>query len=327
MRRPTPAPPREFAEALEGDATTNRSWFRKDPKSTIVVRRFAGPASYRDQLSGLRIVHLTDLHVGRVTPMAVQEAAIDLANAERPDLVVITGDFVCHSQKYLDELTALMKRFTAPVMGVLGNHDYWSGADEVRRALRKGGVEVLDNAHTVVTLRHQRLQVVGLDDAYTGHADREKALKGLHHDVPTLGLSHIAEEADRLWPRGVPFVLSGHTHAGQITLAKLHELAIGRIAGHKYVHGLYGSRKGAPGVGAVYVGAGIGAAVMPLRIGERGRREVTVFELGAEPGTLDEHHAEQAPLPGRAPSPELTAKRKASVLMKQAKRARIGEAK
>jgi hypothetical protein len=273
-------------------------------------------------LEGLRIVHLTDLHVGRVTPMAVQEAAVDLANAEHPDLVVITGDFVCHSQKYLDELTALMKRFTAPVMGVLGNHDYWSGADEVRRALRQGGVEVLDNVHTVVTLRHQKLQVLGLDDAYTGHADREKALKGLRDDLPTLGLSHIAEEADRLWPKGVPFVLSGHTHAGQITLAKLHELAIGRIAGHKYVHGLYGSRKGAPGLGAVYVGAGIGAAVMPVRIGERGRREVTVFELGAEPGTLDEHHAEQAPLPGRAPSPELIAKRKATVLKKQAKRAK-----
>jgi len=321
-RRPTPAPPREFAEALEGDGAASRPWYRKDPKSTIAVRRFAGPASYRTQLEGLRIVHLTDLHVGRVTPMAVQEAAVDIANAEQPDLVVITGDFVCHSQKYLDELTALMKRFTAPVMGVLGNHDYWSGADEVRRALRQGGVEVLDNVHTVVTLRHQRLQVLGLDDAYTGHADREKALKGLRDDLPTLGLSHIAEEADRLWPKGVPFVLSGHTHAGQITLAKLHELAIGRIAGHKYVHGLYGSRKGAPGLGAVYVGAGIGAAVMPVRIGERGRREVTVFELGAEPGTLDEHHAEQAPLPGRAPSPELIAKRKATVLKKQAKRAK-----
>ena len=322
MRRPTPPPPREFAEALSGDATTDRPWFRKDPKSTIAVRRFAGPASYRDQLTGLRIVHLTDLHVGRVTPMAVQEAAVDLANAERPDLVVITGDFVCHSQKYLDELTAVMKRLTAPVMGVLGNHDYWSGADEVRRALRKGGVEVLDNANTVVTLRHQQLQVVGLDDAYTGHADREKALKGLRGDLPTLGLSHIAEEADRLWPRGVPFVLAGHTHAGQITLARLHELAIGRLAGHKYVHGLYGSRKGAAGVGAVYVGAGIGAAVIPLRVGERARREVAIFELGASPGAFDEHHDEQAALPGRAPSEKLQAKRVRQVEDKQARRDR-----
>ncbi len=326
-RRTSIPPPREFAEALAGGTgpapEPPSRWFRKDPRSTIAVRHFAGPAVYREQLDHLRVVHLTDLHVGRVTPMAVQEAAIDLANEADPDLVVITGDFVCHSQKYLDALEALMKRIKAPAIGVLGNHDYWSGADEVRAALKRGGVEVLDNAHTVMTLRGQPLQVLGLDDAYTGHADRERALKGLRHDIATLGLSHIAEEADRLWPRGVPLVFAGHTHAGQITLARLHELAIGRLAGHKYIHGLYGSRKAAPPEGgAVYVGAGIGAAVMPLRLGERGKREVAVFELGTEPGTLAEHHSEQEPLPGRAPSPSLMAKRKAAVARKQEKRAK-----
>ena len=326
MTRPhTIPPPREFSDALAGggDEQPPRRWFQKDPKSTIAVRRFAGPMVFREQLQHLRVAHLTDLHVGRVTPMAVQEAAVDLTNALAPDLVVITGDFVCHSQMYLDALEALMKRFTVPVLGVLGNHDYWSGADEVRRALRRGGVEVLDNESTILTLRGQKLQVVGLDDAYTGHADREKALKGMRHDVATLGLTHIGEEADRLWPRGVPLVFAGHTHAGQITLARLHELAIGRLAGHKYVHGLYGSRK-APHAegGALYVGAGIGAAVMPLRIGDRGRREVAVFELGAEPGSLDEHHAEQEPLPGRAPSESLMAKRRAAVAKKREKRER-----
>jgi hypothetical protein len=219
---------------------------------------------------------------------------------------VITGDFVCHSQKYLDELTAVISELKSPVLCVLGNHDHWSGAEAVRKALRKGGAELLDNAHTTLTLRHQRLQVVGLDDAYTGHADREKALKGLRADLPTLGLSHIAEEADALWAAGVPLVLSGHTHAGQVTVAKLHELSIGRIAGHKYVHGLYGDRGT---TGAVYVGAGVGAAIIPLRVGERGRREVTLFELGAAVGSFDEHHTEQRALPGRKPSKRATARR------------------
>src|SRR6185436_17971354 len=94
----------------------------------------------------------------------------------------------------------LVRMFTVPAIAVLGNHDHWSGAPEVRAALRRGGVEVLTNQHTVVTLRdHQKLQVVGLDDAYTSHARRDQAVKGLRRDLPTLGLSHIAEEADGLW--------------------------------------------------------------------------------------------------------------------------------
>jgi predicted MPP superfamily phosphohydrolase len=267
----------------------------------IELRRFAGHVEHEEQLSHLRIVHLTDQHFGRVTPHAVQRAAQELTNANEPDLVVITGDFVCHSQEYLDELEEVIAGFKAPVLGVLGNHDHWSGAGAVRKALRRAGAEVLDNQHTVLTLRNQRLQVVGLDDAYTGHADVAKAVKGLRGDLPTIGLSHIAEEADALWEHGVPLVFSGHTHAGQVTLARMHELFLGRIIGHKYVHGLYGCRRRSEARGAVYVSAGIGAAVVPLRLGARGRREVAVFELGARAGAHWEHHAEQRALKGRAP--------------------------
>lgn len=302
----------------------------KPPPSPVGIelRTFAGPAAYVGRMGPLRVAHLTDLHVGRVTPMRVLLAAVEQTNVERPDLVVITGDFVCHSQSYLDELYEVVRRFEAPVLGVLGNHDYWSGATEVRRALRRAGAEVLDNRNTLLTLRGERLQVLGLDDAYTGHADREAALKGLRDDVPTLGLSHIAEEADALWAAGVPFVLSGHTHAGQVTFARLHELAIGKLAGHRYVHGLYGTRQvGKAPHGAVYVGAGIGAAVMPLRLGDRGKREITIFELGTAPGAFVEHHAEQPPLPGRKPTPEQVAKRKLRVTEKHARRERAAAKK
>ncbi len=291
----------------------------------LEVRRFAGPSAYVERFGArpLRVAHLTDLHVGRVTPMKVQYAAVEATNAESPDLVVITGDFVCHSQRYLDELADVVGRFAAPVIGVLGNHDYWSGAAEVRRALARARVEVLDNAHTTLTVRGERLQILGLDDAYTGHADRRAALAGLRRDLPMLGLSHIAEEADALWAAGVPLVLSGHTHAGQVTFARLHELAIGKLAGHRYVHGLYGTRRtGEAPHGAVYVGAGIGAAVLPLRLGERGRREIAIFELGVVPGAFDEHHAEQAPLPGRKPTDSVVARRRQAVAAKHEARQR-----
>ena len=286
----------------------------------ISVRRFAGPSAFVGALESVRVAHITDIHVGRVTPMRVQQAAIDIANAEQPDVVVITGDFVCHSTKYLDELTSLIARVNAPVFCVMGNHDYWSGAEEVRWALRRGGAEILDNTNTVITLNGQQLQLVGLDDAYTGHASRERAVKGMRKDIPTIALSHIAEEADGLWQHGIPLVLSGHTHAGQITVAKLHEISIGKLGGHKYVHGMYGCRRAREHKGAVYVGAGIGAAVIPFRVGDRGKREVTIFELGQQPGSFDEHHDDQPSLKGRKPSAKVQWKRAAAVERKEQQR-------
>jgi len=287
----------------------------------IHVRRFAGAVDHAESLTRpLRVAHLTDLHVGRVTPMRVQHAAVALTNAEQPDLVVVTGDFVAHSQLWLDALEEVMLGFEAPVVAVLGNHDHWCGGDDVRRTLRRAGVLVLDNAHTVLELGHERLQVLGLDDAYTGHADRARALRGLRADLPTLGLSHIAEEADRLWEAGVPLVLSGHTHGGQITVARLHELALGHFAGHKYIHGIYGRRDGADR-GAVYVGAGIGAAVLPVRMGQRGQREIAIFELGARPGSFAEPLDESTPRRGRKPSVKTQDRRRRKVARLELRRA------
>ena len=293
-----------------------------DSSRRFRIRRFAGPECFLEHLEGLRVAHLTDLHVGRVTPMVVQYDAVSMTNAGKPDVVVITGDFVCHSQVYLDDLTDVVSKIDAPVFASLGNHDHWAGAQPVRNALRRAGAEVLDNAHTTIEIRNQRLQVLGLDDAYTGHADHQKALKGLRSDLPVIGLSHIGEEADALWEEGVPLVFSGHTHAGQITVARLHELSVGKLAGHRYVHGLYGSRDVQDPKGAVYVGAGVGAAVVPLRLGERAKREVAFFELGTQPGAFDEHHAEQDAHPGRAPSSKTKERRAQAVAKKRAKRVR-----
>jgi predicted MPP superfamily phosphohydrolase len=304
--------PLSLEELLESPADERR--FGK-----IQLRRFAGPSAYAEAMDPVRVAHLTDLHVGRVTPMRIHEEAVRLTNAARPDIVVITGDFVCHSQKFLDELYAVISAIEAPCICVLGNHDHWSGADEVAATLTRARALVLRNQHTILNVRHQRIQIVGLDDAYTIHADRERAVHGMRRDIPTLGLSHIAEEADALWEHGIPLVLSGHTHAGQFTIARMHELALGRLVGHKYMHGLYGSRRYDR---AVYVGAGLGAAVMPVRIGARARREITIFELGTPPGTFVEDHEEQDPLPGRAPTPRQMLKRFAKVQKKRLRRER-----
>lgn len=294
-----------------------------DPVKQLVTRKYAGHALFQRQLSRpIRLVHVTDFHVGRVTPRALHFAAAEAINTLQPELVVMTGDFVCHTQDYLADLTEVISRIQAPKFAVLGNHDHWCGAAKVRGALRRGGAEVLDNSWTELRLGSERLQILGLDDPYTGHADVQRASRGLNPELATIGLSHIAEEADKLWPLGVPMVFSGHTHAGQITVARIQEWTWGKLLGHKYIHGLYGQREsGLYLPGAVYVSAGLGSSVMPLRIGELSRPEITVFDLGAEsiPG---EERAEQSPLPGRAPSALTRAWRRHQVWWKAQRRRR-----
>jgi uncharacterized protein len=262
----------------------SQRWFSK-----IRLRHFAGHYNYSEQLSSnIRVAHITDQHVGRVTPLKVQYQAIELALEKDPDIVVLTGDFVCHSELYLNDLTEVMKKIDRPTFAVLGNHDHWTNASAVKAALSKGGIEVLENAHTTIRIRNDFLQLVGIDDAYTKNADVKKATKGMKKNIATLGLSHIAEEADKFWLKNVPLVLSGHTHGGQITVAKLHELILKKVVGHKYIHGFYGQRHLGYPYGAVYVSAGIGAAVMPIRMGEKGKREIAIFELGAQSDELFE---------------------------------------
>lgn len=323
-----PTPPRvdreRGAPTLDGMLRRLPKWF--DSERRLALRRFAGTATFAEHLDRpVRVAHLTDQHVGMVTSMATQQAAIDAINREEPDLVALTGDYVAHSLDYLDELVELLSGIRAPKIGVLGNHDHWTGPDEVRRALRRADVEVLDNANTTITLAGQPVQVVGLDDAYTGNADIERATRGLRSDIATLGLSHIGEEADELWNAGVSLVLSGHTHSGQITLAGMNRVTLGTLGGHRYVHGLYGCRRQERAPGALYVSAGVGAAVFGVRLGDRGRPEVALFELGHEPGAIDdEHHAEQVAHAGRPVSEKTRRKRAERAARLRAKRSGEG---
>ena len=112
----------------------------------------------------------------------VPESAEVIAEARRRGLAV------------MGELELGWRMFEAPVVAVLGHHDHGSGGPEVTHALERAGAPVLSNAFTTLTVRGQKLQIVGLDDAYTGHADRDRATRGLDPRVPSIGLSHNGDE-------------------------------------------------------------------------------------------------------------------------------------
>lgn len=295
-------------------------WLQTGP-DRLVTRRFTGVRSHHELLEEpLRVAHLTDQHFGPATPHKLQLEAIRRVNESQPDLVVLTGDYVAHSLDHLDEIEEVLATLNGPTIAVLGNHDHWTDPAEVTRSLERAGIEVISNGWTERVLRGQRLQIVCVDDAFTGHADTERATKGLIQGVPTMGLSHVGEEADALWQQGVPLVLSGHTHSGQLAVGSMHRVLMGHLAGHRYVHGLYGQREAAGAdetEGAVYVSAGIGSSRFGLRLGDRARPEVALFDIGAAPGSIDEPDREQLPVHTRTVSDATVRKRHQDALKKQ----------
>lgn len=220
---------------------------------------------------GLRIGHLSDLHVGVLTHHGFIRNAVELIQAEQPDLVVLTGDFVCYSQRFVGPFADIISGFTVPTIAVLGNHDYWTDGHGVTDALTHHQYEVLRNQHTRLWLRHAPLSIVGIDDAATGQADAERAFRGVHGQDSRLILSHVPSQADRAASHGPGLILSGHTHGGHIDIPRLTEHLFRRL-GAPYLKGFY-----QVGEAKLYVSCGVGSSSVPIRAGSPA--EVAILTL------------------------------------------------
>ncbi|MBM3497138.1 MAG: metallophosphoesterase [Armatimonadetes bacterium] len=214
-------------------------------------------------LDGFRIAHLTDLHRGVYVSAAFVDRAVQAANAARPDLVVLTGDYVTHSTDFMRSCAESLAKLAAPYgrVAVLGNHDYWTSADEVTRELGgTAGLQVLKNRPILIFHGDAALAIAGLDDPVTLHHDFDAVLSGIEPDIPVVLPAHtpdIIEEAAR---RKVGLVLAGHTHGGQIVVPGFGPPVPNSRYGRRFVAGL--RRLGDT---AVYTNRGVGMAVLPVR--------------------------------------------------------------
>jgi predicted MPP superfamily phosphohydrolase len=221
-------------------------------------------------LDGVRIGHLSDIHVRTGVKPRRLEQAVDQLNEAAPDFVVLTGDYVCFSPRPLPALTSALRRLRVPAFATLGNHDHWSGADQVRRALSRAGIQVLTNEHRMLSVRGEALHLVGLDDPVTRKSDPVRAFHGLPASGTRIVLSHCPAFADRLTDFSPALILSGHTHGGQLFIKKVTPYVSARL-GMKYLAGFFDVE------GAVlYVSRGLGASV-PVRF--RAPSEVSLLTL------------------------------------------------
>lgn len=211
---------------------------------------------------GLRIAHLSDLHAGGLVSLAFLRKAIRKANAARPDIIVLTGDFVDDPSLIGPELIEILKGLHAPegCFAVLGNHDYDVDAAAVCSALLAAGMRILTNSYQILQRQEARLCLAGVDDLWHDPASAESILQGVPPAVPRILLSHNPDYAQTIpRRRRVDLMLCGHTHGGQIKLPLLPP-PIARIRHRKYVAGL----RQAPAC-PVYTSRGIGVSGLAVR--------------------------------------------------------------
>ncbi len=235
---------------------------------------------------GMRIAQLSDIHLDEFTEPFLLRDAVEQINRMQPDAVLLTGDFVSYeitprkfSERSAWQCAEMLSELKCPHRyAVLGNHDHWLSAAEVTRALSSNRIPVLTNSYLPIERRGSRIWLAGIDDPLCGRPDPDKAIPSSIRnleDQPLLAMCHAPDYADLLVQhpagRSIRFMMSGHTHGGQVRLPFLGALDL-PPGGRKYVEGLFrlGSMQ-------LYVNRGIGTVGVPFRF--RCPPEITEFTL------------------------------------------------
>lgn len=210
---------------------------------------------------GLRIAHLSDLHVGELMPVDRALGIVDTIRRARPDMVCNTGDLVDLQidgvQKVVEAIAAIPAQ--CGNFFVLGNHDELDSAESLKRLVRRAGTTVLDNEICILRRGDESLRVGGIGWARTPVHCRSCIDRMLGDDgtVDVL-LSHNPKAFDHAADRKVQLVLSGHTHGGQI--ARRNRPNANLAMAHRRSAGLYEL-----GTSRLFVTTGAGAW-FPLRV-------------------------------------------------------------
>lgn len=210
-------------------------------------------------LDGFKIIHLSDTHHSPLTGLEHIERAVRVANRLKPDMFLLTGDYVSHHREFIPPVAAVLGRLKAKygTYACLGNHDHWTDADLVTHLFRGEGINVLINEGLRFETQGASFWLAGVDDYMVGKTDVPAALRGSFPDEMKLLLAHnpiIFREAARA---DVDLTLSGHTHGGQIKLRDDEKRILPK---RKLKAGLH-SRKNSQ----VYITRGIGTVVVPMR--------------------------------------------------------------
>jgi len=238
-------------------------------KKSIIIKTLP------ESLSGLKVVQISDLHIGPTIKADYARTIVNQVNELNPDLIFFTGDMVDGSVDHLTNDVEPLRNFKAKYgkYFVTGNHEYYSGAERWVEKVAELGMIPLMNEHIILNIEGESLAIAGVTDlsahrVLKSHScDPKKAVAGIPVNMPTILLAHQPGTAYQTDGLNIDLMLSGHTHGGQFVP---FNFAVSRF--EKYSAGLYEH-----GDMQVYVNRGTGYWGPPLRLGIPS--EITLLEL------------------------------------------------
>lgn len=235
--------------------------------------------------NGLRIAQLSDFHYDPLFSVHPIRKAVELVQNLKPDLVVLTGDFITETRYseflvswrkqsyYAQECAELLGRIKCRLgnVAILGNHDVAHGAEIITDFLQTCGIKVLRNSSISFEQNGSRLWLAGTDDALEGQPDLKKTFNGIPQNEVVVLLAHEPDFALEASKQNVDLQLSGHSHGGQIRIPLLGAPYLPDL-GKQFPKGFYqvGNMK-------LYTNVGLGTITVPFRFDCP--PEITLFTL------------------------------------------------
>jgi predicted MPP superfamily phosphohydrolase len=223
---------------------------------------------------GSTIVFLTDIHHGPHFSRSRITKLVDQTNNLKPDIIVLGGDYIEDNAKFISPCFDELKRLQAPlgVYGVLGNHDYWKGANQTRQAMASGDIKLLENHAFWITKGIQKIRIGGV-----GVEGEERPVIGFTTSEVTdtdfvLLISHYPNIVKTITDKEVDLVLAGDTHGGQVTFFGLFAPMLFPYTDQPVRTGMHKLKNT-----SIIVSNGIGTVDLPIRF--FARPQIVIIKL------------------------------------------------
>lgn len=253
-----------------------------EPNRLVVREENLKIPNWSANLDGFKVVAISDIHGGSnyITEDKLREL-VELANAQKPDLIVLLGDFVSQKSGKNSELkmpsetiAANLKGFQANygVYAIIGNHDWWFNEKKMRGEFEAVGIKVLDNEVAPIQVGDETVYIWGIEDYWKKRKIPTDAFERIPVKENIVAITHNPDSLLKA-PNEISLMLAGHSHGGQVIFPF--------YGGYPFVNDRrFMSGEAVVDGKHVFVTTGVGTSGPPVRFGVP--PEIAVLNLSAE---------------------------------------------